>query len=167
MDKRNWTEADFEDLGWHDNHVHGFNIREGEYGAGRLILDLDYICEWRCGTDKKCTFMLAPADLVFRDVTDLRISVDYKNLALGPLSIGEIRREVATRTDRYTGYRWQILFNLPEGDISFKASGFNQVLRASPTHSSHQFLTEKERFAPGAAEQGVEQTKHGSPGSVT
>src|ERR1039457_4924251 len=156
MDKQSWTEADFGDLGWHDNHVHGFNIREGEYGAGWLILDLDYICEWRCGTDKRCTFMVAPADLVFRDVTDLRISIDFKNLALGQLSIGEIRREVTTRTERYTGYRWQILFNSPEGEISFERSGFNQVLRASPTHSPHQFLTEKERLASGAAEQGVE-----------
>ena len=38
MDKTNWTEADFEVLGWHDNHVHGFSIREGEYGAGFLTL---------------------------------------------------------------------------------------------------------------------------------
>jgi hypothetical protein len=87
MDKTTWNEADFEDLGWHDNHVHGFAIREGEYGAGRLVLDLDYICEWRCGVDRRCTFMLAPADLVFRDVTELRINVDFKDLSLGPLSI--------------------------------------------------------------------------------
>jgi hypothetical protein len=150
MDKRTWTEADFEDLGWHDNHVHGFAIREGEYGAGRLILDLDYICEWRCGTDKRCTFMIAPADLVFRDVTDLRINIDYKNISLGPMSLGEIRREVTTRTEKYTGYRWQLLFNFPAGEISFEASGFGQSLRASPIPSPHQFLTEKERCTAGA-----------------
>ena len=71
MDKTTWTEADFDALGWHDNHVHGFAIREGEYGAGLFILDLDYICDWRCGVDKRCTFLLAPANLVFREVTDL------------------------------------------------------------------------------------------------
>jgi hypothetical protein len=99
--------------------------------------------------------MLAPADLVFRDVTELRINVDFKDLSLGPLSIGEISREVTTRTERYTGYRWRILFNFPEGELSFEASGFTQALRAPPIHSAHQFLTEKERFTDGAAEQGV------------
>lgn len=38
-----WTEADYEKFSWHDNHVHGISICEGEHGTGELILDLDYM----------------------------------------------------------------------------------------------------------------------------
>jgi hypothetical protein len=154
MDKTTWTEADFENLGWHDNHVHGLSIQDGEY-AGKLVLDLDYICEWLCGTDRRCSFMLAPADLVFRDVTELRINIEYKSIAVAPISIGEIRREIIVRTERYTECRWQILFNFPQGEISFQSPGFAQVLRALPIHKKQQFLTEDERIQLCAAEQGV------------
>jgi len=65
MTNTRWTEADFESLSWHDNHVYGLSIREGAYGSGRLVLDLDYITEWRCGLDKRCSFLLAPAELAF------------------------------------------------------------------------------------------------------
>jgi len=164
MNKTNWTEADFESLGWHDNHVHGFTIREGEYGAGLLILDLDYICEWLCGSDKTCTFMLAPADLTFHEVTNLRINVDGTGISLGPLSIGEVTREVATHTDRHTSYRWRIVFNFPQGEISFEASGFTQALRAAPIHSPQQCLSAEERRGKGAGERDVAAdgaTRHG------
>jgi hypothetical protein len=46
-----WTEADFDSLGWHDVHVHGFRVLDGEHGAGELWLDIDYILDWVCPSD--------------------------------------------------------------------------------------------------------------------
>ncbi|MGI5923170.1 MAG: hypothetical protein ACOX9E_04435 [Lentisphaeria bacterium] len=145
MTMTKWTDADFESLCWHDNHVHGFAIREGEFGSGQLVLDIDYILEWLCEADKTCRFMLAPADLVFQEVTNLEIRVDYKGMAMGPLSIGEIRREGTELTEQFGRYRWTIVFNFPEGEIVFLASGFVQELRAAPVESSRQCLTWQER----------------------
>lgn len=145
MNKTTWTDAEFASLAWHDNHVHGFTIREGEDGEGVFILDLDYICEWLCGSDKICTFMVAPADLVFHEVTNLRIHVDGTGISLGPLSIGEVTREVVNHTNQRTSYRWRILFNFPQGEISFESSGFVQTLRAGPIHSPQQCLSAEQR----------------------
>lgn len=32
--KTEWTEADYPTVSWHDNHVHGLQIRAGEHGSG-------------------------------------------------------------------------------------------------------------------------------------
>lgn len=140
MHKTKWTEADFEELSWHDNHVYGLSIRDGAHGAGRLVLDLDYVTEWRCGLDKRCTFMLAPAELTFEEVNDLQIGIDYRGISMGPLSIGEIRREVIAQVEGSARFRWSITFNFPASEIVFVAAGFVQELRAPPTESEHQFL---------------------------
>ena len=155
MNQTTWTCADFESLCWHDNHVHGFMIREGDYGAGQLILDLDYILEWRCGVDKICSFMLAPADLVFDEVTNLLIGIDFRGISMGPLSIGEIRRETIEHTEQFRQYRWTIAFNFPNGEITFLAPGFFLELRASPMERPHQSLTWEERQRLPAAGQTI------------
>jgi hypothetical protein len=155
MNMTRWTDADFESLSWHDNHVYGLSIREGAYGSGRLVLDLDYIAEWRCGVDKKCSFMLAPADLTFEEVTDLQVGIDFRGIAMGPLSISEIRREATDETTKFGRYRWRIVFDFPKSEISFVASGFVQELRAAPVESPQQSLGWEERQRRRAAEQGV------------
>jgi hypothetical protein len=109
QERRVWTDADFEDMSWHDNHVHGLQIRSGDYGAGELDLDLDYIVEWLCAEDGSCEFRLAPATLTFREVSELRIEVDYQAVTAGlvPFSIDGISREpgtVATESLR----RWTV-----------------------------------------------------------
>jgi hypothetical protein len=145
MNKTKWTDADFDSLSWHDNHVYGLSIREGSYGAGRLVLDLDYITEWRCGLDKRCSFMLAPAELAFDEVTDLKVGIDYRGTSMGPLSIGEIRRETIEETRRFGRYQWRIIFNFPASEITFIGAGFVQELRAAPVESSQQSLGWEER----------------------
>ena len=75
-DKTSWTEADFDDMSWHDNHVHAFRIREGEHGTGEVELDLDYILEWLSPTEGRVSFRVAPASLTGRGVYDLQIAID-------------------------------------------------------------------------------------------
>ena len=31
-----WTEADYAEMSWHDNHVHGIAIHAGQHGSGEL-----------------------------------------------------------------------------------------------------------------------------------
>lgn len=66
-----YTEANFDQLSWHDCCVHGIDLLTGdpEEGDGDwtndLALDIDFITEWACGGDASARFQVAPATLVF------------------------------------------------------------------------------------------------------
>jgi hypothetical protein len=130
---RLWTEAEFDEMSWHDNHVHGFQIRASEHGLGELTFDIDYILEWLCpaGSDR-CQFRIAPASLTFVNVSDLKIQIDYAaaSAALGPFSIGDVKRTPMTFPTGATIFGWTIELNWPPGFISFEASRliYNAVL---------------------------------------
>ena len=144
-----WTTEDFDQLFWHDNHIHGFTLREGYEAAGELDLDIDFIVEWICESGSgSCDFRIAPATLTFHDVSDLVLSLDYvtKTAALCPASISEIERKALVHPNGYTSFAWAININWPAGAIRFKASSFTQVLRAEPiVVSGRQYLTANER----------------------
>ena len=125
---------DFDAYSWHDNHVHAFRIREGAHGTGEHVLDLDYILEWLSVPEGPFRFRVAPATLTFHGVVALRLSLDYAILSAGmtPFSIQGIEREVHLYDNGLSSFRWRIPINWPEGEITFIASGFTQVLRAAP-----------------------------------
>jgi len=141
-----WTHDQFERMSWHDNHVHALRIAEGEHGQGSLILDLDYIVEWVPESDG-CKFLIVPATLWFMHVTSLRITLDYASpsAALGPFSIHAIERRSEKR-ERYVAQIWTILVNWPAGEISFEASGYEQIGWGMPVLCSRQFLLPEERI---------------------
>jgi hypothetical protein len=146
MSARIWTHHQFDEMSWHDNHVHGLRIVEGTHGAGQLILDLDYILEWVKDPGDKCRFRILPVTLKFLDVTSLRVSLDYATptAALGPFSIHAIERRLELR-ERYEAQIWKILINWPVGDISFEASGFEQRGVGVPLLTDGQCLSAAER----------------------
>lgn len=121
-----WTHEQFSEMSWHDNHVHAFRIVEGPHGAGKLILDLDYILEWICESNGY-KFKIIPVDLTFLDVSELRLSLDYATptAALGPFSIHSIERVSEPRT-HYVAELWKIAINWPKGEIMFEAKGYEQ-----------------------------------------
>jgi hypothetical protein len=88
-----WDDSQFDEMSWHDNHVHGLRIREGEVGSGELELDIDHILEWLCPTGTTCSFRVAAATLTFLEVSDLRIDIDYATPGAGmtPFSISQSR----------------------------------------------------------------------------
>ena len=143
-----WTEAQFESMTWHDNHVHGFHVIAGEHGAGQLVLDLDYILEWLPGRGSGFAFRIARAELRFREVTSLRMSLDYAapSAAFGPFSLSEIARRVEARP-RYEATIWVLSLNWPVGEITFESAGFEQRLLTEPIVTDRQWLTENERVA--------------------
>ena len=122
-----WTEQQFEEMSWHDNHVHAMRLESGEYGAGTLQLDLDYILEWVKAPNDTCEFRIVPAVLTFRDVVGLRVSLDYATptAAMGPFSIHVIERRTEVRP-RYEATIWRIAINWPVGNIEFEAPGYQQ-----------------------------------------
>jgi hypothetical protein len=89
--KRLWTDADFTSLSRHDNSVHALRVVEGKDGAGEIILGIDHIVEW-IESDKRYEFLVAPAELRFRDAGDLRMTLDYPktSAALGPFTLDRI-----------------------------------------------------------------------------
>jgi hypothetical protein len=145
---KTWTDQDFESMGWHDNHVHAFAIREGEHGTGELILDLDYILEWTCPTgENRYQFLMSPATLTFIGMTDLKMTLDYTKVSAGtcPFSVDGIERSLKSYESGYSSYAWRIPINWPNGELSFVASGYKQVLRAEPVWSNEMYLNEQER----------------------
>ena len=148
--EQTWDESQFDEMSWHDNHVHALRIRKGRHGYdGELELDIDYILDWLRPSESTFAFRVAPATLTFIDVLDLRIEIDYAafSYATTPFSIAAITRQAATS---HGGTRWTLELNAPNGAISFLASGFRQVLRAQPIVTSSQSLTEQERAGPSS-----------------
>ncbi len=135
-------QADFDALSWHDCHIWAIAFQPGNPNHGDwtsdLAFDIDFICQWQCD-DGACRFRVAPAMLIFHDVSDARIAIVWDRTSYAhELSIAEIVREPLARDE--TGlaqdkpsYRWIIKLNWPEnGEISFIASGFTQTLSAKP-----------------------------------
>jgi hypothetical protein len=149
------SDADFARLSWHDDTVYGLRFAVGDIDRGdwrsELVLDLDHIVEWLCGSDRGVRFRVAPATLVFHDTTDLRIALDWgdsgQRTALGEPQIDAITRaqvpDQKICLDR-PYYRWRIALNWPPGgEVGFGASGFTQTLRAAPV------LLDQQRLPPG------------------
>jgi hypothetical protein len=136
-----WTERQFEEMSWHDNHVHAIRIEEGEHGAGKLILDLDYILEWVKDARGVMRFSILPVALVFREVTSLRMTLDYATptAAMGPFSIRAIERRTERR-QRYTALLWNIVISWPSGEITFEAPGYEQRGAGKPILADQQCL---------------------------
>ncbi len=151
-------ESDFDSLSWHDNIVYGLRIDVGDPTRNDwhsdLVLDIDHIVEWVCGTDGGVRFRVAPATLAFHNVTDLRLAVDFGDSGGQVFSMNELSIDAITRQrvedqkvclDR-PYYRWRIALNLPSGgEIAFCASGFTQTLRAEPVLLAEQRLAAAER----------------------
>jgi len=102
--ERPHTNADFQDLSWHDCHIWGIELRAGEPAendwTSELVLRLDFIARWLCGTDGRASFQVAPATLVFHDVTVLRMAIDWSGAGPGvpAHSVGIDRIDRATQT---------------------------------------------------------------------
>jgi hypothetical protein len=135
--------TDFDAWYWHDSTVHGIRFVVGDSSqddwTSDLVLDIDFIVEWV----KTCPpqFRVAPATLVFHDVTDLHIALPGMKsgyqVAIGHPSINSAERKAIEDQkvclDRpYYSWKLTIDYMVEQGEISFGASGFDQTLRAAP-----------------------------------
>ena len=149
---KTWTESDYEELSWHDCHIHGLAIAEREHGCGDLVLDIDFITEWETMDDKSLRFRVAPATLTFHDIWDLAIDLDYKTVGAGivPFSIDGLTREPLEleHDASLTMFRYRMDVNWPDGSIRFSGHRFTQSLKAEPIVTSSQSLELHERVGP-------------------
>jgi len=146
------TQADFDGLSLHDDTIYGLRLdtADAERALWRadLVLDIDHIVEWVCGSDKRTRFRVAPATLAFHKVTDLMLAIDWGDSGyqtmLYSTAIDSLVRETVTEQKicfDQPYYRWTIALNSPKGGrIAFGASGFTLALRAPPILSDEQQL---------------------------
>ena len=152
-----YTDADFDEMSWHDCYVWGVELRcgdatEGDWTAD-LALDIDYIADWVIEEGGGTKFRVAPATLVFHGVTDPKLDVDWGDtgfqVSIHPMSISNVSRERVLDQKIFLDrpyYSWRIELNWPrDGKIAFGAVGFTQTLRAEPVLQDGQSLSLRQR----------------------
>ena len=140
-----WTEQDFDNLGWHDCHVHAIRFHNPDEGYDfDLVLDIDQILGWT-ETQGHCNFVVAPALLTFSNVNELIIDVElaYKE----DLEIDRIEREEVS-VEPHREFRWTIHFHSMTGHknaIRFRSNGFVLRLTREPRTIDCQSFQDDER----------------------
>ncbi len=139
LEKRIWSESDFDVMGWHDSTIHSLAFYPETF---EFALDLDYIFKW---VDPEVeggyySFWVAPATIVFENVYDLAIDAEP---GLG-LEVADITRSDPARPKNSEQIgkesEWTWTVECQEGRISFKAAGYKMFVRSAPVIQGQQSL---------------------------
>ncbi len=144
LEKTIWTDADFDQMGWHDVTIHAiaFSTETNE-----LLLDIDYLFAWVDPEepDPHYTFWMAPCTLVFANVHSFKADIDW---GLG-LEISDVIREDAGRPQNADYIQkekeWKWVFDCQEGAFSFHSVGYVQFTRRPPRRAKRQSFPWGER----------------------
>lgn len=156
-------DLDYDPYVWHDDTVYGMRFRTPDLLSPHLlpdggplqlasgdwtsafILDIDHIVAW-VRNDDGIRFRVAPADLIFLDVCDLEMAIDWGDSG-GRTGVHEpaidhiIRVPLPDATSPAASFRWRIVMNHPAGgEIVFRARGFELNLRRPPVLRDEQRL---------------------------
>jgi hypothetical protein len=139
--KATWTEADFDQMSWHDCAVHAVAVEPAPPCPGRLLVDLDYIVEWVCPTPPATAygFRTCPATLVFDDAWDLAGEIDLQGFSF-EMSLDAVER---SGPDQHGAFGWTLVGH--GFSLTLRASGFTLYLRGRPILSPHQRLSIDQR----------------------
>ena len=129
LEKKIWTDSDFDKMGWHDNQIYKLRLTQD------LELDIDYILNWNKPDldGLPFTFWIAPATLVFKNVRNL--SFEFDTVLEGSFEIEDIDRD---------NNQWTIITR--QGDIQFTADGYEQFIRQEPSFQFGQTISYIERY---------------------
>jgi len=128
--KINWTEDDFDTMGWHDSKIYSINFDMANH---RIIFDIDYIFEWIKDADSEYyKFSVSPVTLIFNNIWGLKIDLEpYENI-----EITDISRDNPQRPGNYEFIKrdieWDWVIDTICGEITFKSVGFQQIIRKQP-----------------------------------
>lgn len=150
VEKSVWTDADFDQMGWHDNRIHAIAIEPDPPWPGRVLIDLDYIVKWVQPTESSFNFWISPATLVFDHASDLVVeTIDLTRWGFD-LEMIEIRRD---GPDEHGTFLWSVV-----GDVSFRlrSRGFTQYLRRPPVLIDSQRLSSDQRGGISFEEHGYQ-----------
>ena len=136
LKKNVFTEADFDQMTWHDCPIYGISFTDDN----RLLIDIDYIFEWVLQPNKRYwKFWIAPCTLVFENVYKVALETDHTNVIID--NVIKDNPQVPKNADCLTKkieYDW--LIETTVGEISFVSVGFNQYVRMSPVLQNNQKL---------------------------
>jgi len=132
IEKNIWTDADFEQMGWHDGSIYKIRLTQD------LELDIDYILQWNKPDidGLPFTFWIAPATLVFKSVRNL--TLDFVIRFESSFEIEDIERVKNAKE-----YVWTIITR--QGDIQFNCEGYEQFIRQQPFFEFSQDIPYVER----------------------
>lgn len=132
-----WSEADFKDMEWHDSHIHAISFPNEDL---ELSLDIDYLFKWILDdTSNLYNFWVAPCILLFFDVLNLKISIDFQNTT--GLNILDVNRQNPRLSPNKKKTIWDFEIVTDKGYIKFESSGYKQVVKKQPIVSLSQVLT--------------------------
>jgi len=133
LEKKIWTEVDFDQMGWHDSRIYKIRL------TSNLELDIDYILQWNKSEIDgfPFTFWVAPATLNFRNVKNFQFDID--TLSDDANEILDIELQTAGNI-----FQWVIITR--QGDFQFEADGFTQWIRQEPFFQFGQTISYIERF---------------------
>jgi hypothetical protein len=106
----------------------------------------EFIFEWVHPTPPKTnfSFWVSPCTLKFLDAFSLTIDIDRTGGMTDMLEVAELSLIEITKKDPNNWiYEWAI--ELQEGKITFKSSGFKQIVRQKPILTESQVLSLEER----------------------
>jgi len=139
LEKWMWTEADFEQMGWHDVRIHALAFIPNAY---ELALDIDYILDWVRPAPEKTSFKfwVAPATLVFENVNDLRIDLEpHLSVELQGIERTEPQKPRNLEyIDRDIEWLWTL--DSQSGEVSLRSVGFKLHIRQEPVLTQEQAL---------------------------
>ncbi|MFX4311933.1 hypothetical protein F8O53_08270 [Enterobacter sp. 63] len=145
--------ANFNEDTFHDNLIHGviFHSDPGEFSSD-VALDIDHIQKWIKNENNEISFIISRALLIFHDVTDLKISINWGNtnnsLFSGDASglyINKITKNKIYSPIAENYFLWQIYTNNRESHINFGASSFSLEIKGKQQTVNRQFLLRRER----------------------
>lgn len=131
--KKIFTDADYDQMGWHDCTIYKVRL------ADDLEMDIDYIVEWvePEADGFPFSFWVAPATLVFKKVSNVTFEFDAIFLS----EFVEIEEIDMERTPE--GISWTITTR--QGEMQFMAEGFEQYIRQEPFFRLAQSIAISER----------------------
>lgn len=132
LEKKIWTDADFEKMGWHDCRIYKIRLTD------KLELDIDYILQWNKPDIEGLpfTFWVAPATLVFKNINNIQFEIDTafdEAVEIEDIELNKSDNKI----------QWTIITQ--QGDIEFTADGFTQWIRQEPFFQFGQTISYIER----------------------
>jgi hypothetical protein len=119
---------------FHDVHVHGLRWRRDQFS---FSMDLQYILQWieSTGGAAAYRFSICEARLVFRDVDELKISMEWSSESLdSQIDVVRILESRMTPNGQVQQY-FEIEFSNPQAGIMFWSTGYEVCLLTEPVIS--------------------------------
>lgn len=137
-----WTDDDFDELGWNNNRVYGF-ILPGR--SRKFTLLLDYALRNPLSKDSFSQWELVPVQLTFENVINLVLNIDSGNYS--ETDIVNVVRQAGGHTPNGKMQQWDYRIELsPYGLITFTATSFIQTSLAASSSSEKYDLDRENTF---------------------